>query len=136
MFKPVLTALALTAFAGAPALAEDVEKEMTKGEKKLAKMLEGREAGEPQSCIRDRPVRSFTVIDGTAIVYRIGSTIYVNVPRNADSLDDSDALVFRRFGSQVCKTDIVTSIDRFNGFYTGNVFLGDFVPYTKIEKEG
>ena len=133
-----LAALAL-AFAQ-PAVAQDEPDEanaaLTEGEQELAELLEGRVAGEPQSCIRDRPVRSFTVIDGTAIVYRIGSTIYVNVPRNADSLDDSDALVFRRFGSQVCKTDIVTSIDRFNGFYTGNVFLGDFVPYRKVEKEG
>ncbi|MDC0886452.1 hypothetical protein OAS19_01490 [Altererythrobacter sp.] len=136
MIKPILSAVALIAMSGTPAMAEDPDAPLTKGEQKLAKMLEGREAGEPQSCIRARPVRKFTVIDRTAIVYRIGRTMYVNVPRNAGSLDDSDALVFRRFGSQVCKTDIVTSIDRFNGFYTGNVFLGDFVPYTKIETEG
>ncbi|GAA4049034.1 hypothetical protein [Parerythrobacter jejuensis] len=136
MIKPILSAFALAALAATPALAEDVEREPTKGEKKLAKLLEGREAGEPESCIRDRPISRFQVIDKTAIVYKIGRTYWVNYTRDPKNLDDSDTLVFRRFGSQVCKTDIVTTIDRFNGFYTGNVFLDDFVPYRKVESDG
>lgn len=140
MTKAIIPALAALAFVAAPALADnhqaDDKPEMNKGEKKLAKLLEGRVAGEAKSCIRDRPVRSFQVIDGTAIVYRIGSTIWVNRTKNPDSLDDNDALVFRRYGSQICSTDIVSTIDRLGGFYTGNVFLDKFVPYRKAESEG
>ena len=140
MTKAIYPALAALAFAASPALADEDKSEekveMTKGEKKLAKLLKGRVAGEPKSCIRDRPVRSFQVIDNTAIVYRIGRTIWVNRTKNPDSLDDSDTLVFRRYGSQLCSTDIVSTIDRFAGFYTGNVFLDDFVPYRLPKEDG
>lgn len=133
MTKTVLSAVALAAFAmigGAPVHAD----EMTKGEAKLAKLIEGRVAGEPKSCIRDYPVRSFQVIDKTAIVYKIGRTVWVNYTRDPESLDDRDALVFRKFGSSVCKSDIVTTIDPVGGFYTGNVFLSDFIPYNLPDK--
>lgn len=126
------TAIALAALTATPAQADVDDHEgatMTKGEERLAKLLDGRVAGEPESCIRDRPVRSFHVIDDTAIVYRIGRTVWVNYTRNPQSLDDRDTLVFRRFGSQICRSDIVTTIDPLNGFYTGNVFLSDFIPY-------
>ena len=119
------------AMLAAPAASED--KELTKGEIKLAKMLDGREAGEPTSCIRLRPTSNLTVIDGTALVYKQGRTLYVNIPRNARSVDDSDTIVTRPFGNNLCRTDIVTTVDRVNGFYTGNILLGDFVPYKKTE---
>lgn len=139
-FKPLLSAIAVLGLATAPAVAQDDtesdQPEMTKGEKKLAKLLEGRVAGEPESCIRDYPVRSFQVIDKTAIVYKIGRTVWVNYTKDPESLDDSDTLVFRRFGSQICSSDIVTTMDRFGGFYTGNVFLDKFVPYRLPESDG
>jgi hypothetical protein len=39
--------------------------------------------------------------------------------------------VIERFGSQLCTTDIIRTVDRSGGYITGAVFLGDFVPYTK-----
>lgn len=110
--------------------------EPTKGEIKLAKMLEGREAGEPTSCVRLFPTSNLTVIDGTALVYKRGSTLYVNVPRDPQNIDKHDTLVTRPFGNRLCKTDIVTTIDPFTGFYTGNIFLSEFVPYKKVKKDG
>ena len=105
-----------------------------KGEIRLAKMLEGRVAGEPQSCISMLPNTDVTVIDGTAIVYRTGRTLYVNVPRNADALDNRDTMVRRTStASQLCNTDIITTIDSQNGIYTGNISLSQFVPYRKAE---
>jgi hypothetical protein len=141
MTKTVLSAMALVAFAmvgGVPAQADEqaAAPAMTKGEKRLAKLIEGRVAGEPESCINDFGVRSFQVIDKTAIVYKIGRTVWVNYTRDPETLDDSDTLVFRRFGSQICNSDIVTTIDSLGGFYTGNVFLSEFVPYRLPEKEG
>ena len=134
MTKAIFPALAALAFVATPLAADDHQTgdgsaDMTKGEKKLAKMLEGRVAGDPETCIRDRPERGFTVIDDTAIVYKIGRTIWVNYTRNPQTLDDRDTLVFRRFGSQICRQDIVTTIDPISGMYTGNVFLTDFIPY-------
>lgn len=108
--------------------------ELTKGEAKLAKMLEGRVAGEPQRCIRSFPQVNLTVIDDTALVYRSGRTLYVNVPKNPGSIDDNDTLVRRTsFGSRLCNTDIITTVDQGSGFMTGTILLGEFVPYTKAE---
>lgn len=100
-------------------------------EQRLDKLLEGRVAGAPQSCLNDFATRDMQVLDGTALVYGRGKTIWVNVPRNADSLDDDDVLVIRKFGGQLCRLDMVTTHDRTSGFYTGFVALGDFVPYRK-----
>jgi hypothetical protein len=111
--------------------------EMSKGEKRLAKLLEGRVAGEPQDCIRSLPNQRLRVIDKTAYVYGSGRTIYVQRTQNPEFIDDDDFLVSRRFnGSQICKFDITTTADRFAGFFTGAVFFEDFVPYTRAEKSG
>lgn len=110
---------------------------MTEGEAELAKLLEGRVAGEPQSCIRSRLNDRMQVIDETAYVYGRGKTIYVQRTQHPDRIDRDDALVSRRFtGSQVCKQDIMTTVDPFNGFFTGVVFFEDFIPYTRVEDAG
>jgi hypothetical protein len=104
------------------------------GEARLAKLLEGRVAGQPASSIRTWPSSAMTIIDGTAIVFGRGDTIYVNRTEYPDTIDDTDALVIRKFGStsQLCKTDVVTTVDSRSHFYTGNVMLADFVPYRRV----
>ena len=102
-------------------------------EEKLAKLLEGRVAGEPQDCIYLPRIRSSEIIDGTAIVYDAGSTIYVNRPRNgAYTLDDDDIMVTDVHGSTLCSIDIVRLHDRTSFFYDGFVGLGDVVPYKRV----
>ena len=118
-------ALAAGVMAALPVGASEARDE---GQAELARLLEGRVAGEPQSC-----VRTMRIIEGTAIVVGRGNTIYVNVPRHPDSLDEDDAMKIRRTSSQLCRTDIVTTFDRTGGIYTGNIFLGDFVPYKKTD---
>lgn len=132
---------ALALVAAPPALADGHEEagsaEMTEGEQRLAEMLEGRVAGEPQNCIRSRLNDRVTVIDKTAIVYGRGRTIYVQRTARPEDLDDRETLVSRRFNSsQVCRQDIVTTIDSFNGFFTGAIFFEEFVPYTRVEENG
>ena len=104
-----------------------------RGEAELERALAGRVAGEPVSCITLRGATSSQIVDSTAIVYRIGSTIYVNRPRSgAESLDRSDTMVNRFFGdSRLCNTDAVRTVDLQSGFMTGIVLLGDFVPYRR-----
>ncbi len=140
-FSAIALAASVVALGAAPsAMADDHEgepqRELTKGEKKLAKLLEGRVAGEPRSCINAFRARNdLKIIDGTALVYGSGKTIYVNYTRNPDDIDDWDTLVTRRFGSQICRTDIVTKVDATSGIYAGNVFLSDFIPYTRVKKD-
>ena len=123
-------ALATAALLSGPALQAKAPK--LTGEEKLAKLLEGREAGEPVSCISTHNTRDARIIDKTAIVYDTGRVIYVNRPNGARSLDDDDIMVTRLHGSQLCRLDTVQMRDRSSFFYSGFVGLEDFVPYRKV----
>lgn len=103
-------------------------------EQRLDKLLEGREAGKPQSCISNFHSRDMEVLDGVALVYGSGSTVWVNRPENAEDLDSDDILVTRTNGSQFCRLDIVHTVDRTNQFTTGFISLGDFVPYKRVAR--
>jgi len=130
---------ALTLLSAASATAENGEepaKEMTKGEEKLAGLLEGRVAGEPQNCIRDFTRNSVRTIEDTAYVYGRGRTIYVQRTRNPDHIDRDDILVVRRFSAtQLCREDFVTTVDRYAGFLTGGVQFDQFIPYTRVDEK-
>jgi hypothetical protein len=133
----IISALAAATMLTVPAAAtENDQAEPSKGEVKLAKLLEGRVAGEPQRCARALPSENIRVIDGTALVVGRGRTVYVNVPRDPDALDDDDILVIRRqSGSRLCRLDWVETRDRFGHYYNGNIMLNDFVPYTRAETD-
>jgi len=136
MKKPVIFAAAFaTVLAGlasiAPVPAE--AKQKLTGEEKLAKLLEGREAGKPVSCLPLGQAQSTEVIDKTAIVFRYGNTLYVNRPTNPDALDSDDVLITRPTSGQLCRLDTVQLRDRASFFYSGFVGLQDFVPYKKVK---
>jgi len=120
-------ALALTGASAATARPTSAEK----GEATLARMLEGRSAGEPVQCISALNSSRIRVIDYVGIVYDAGDTIYVARATHPNQLDHWDVPVFERFGSQLCTNDIKRTIDRGSGHFTGALFLDDFVPYTK-----
>ena len=127
---------ALTPIAAQAAQDKPVTEEMSRGEQRLAKALEGRVAGEPENCLQLSRINGTTIYDETAIVYRVGSTLYVNRPESgADALESSDIMVNRTTMGQICSIDTVQMMDQ-TGFWRGIVFLGDFVPYTKPDKEG
>lgn len=106
------------------------------GEAKLAKMLEGREAGRPVSCIPLFDTRDTTVIDKTAIVYDAGGTIWVNRTDHPNSLDSDDIMVTKLHIGQLCRLDTVEMRDRSGFWFTGFVGLQDFVPYRRPRKAG
>jgi hypothetical protein len=98
----------------------------------MTKLLAGRVAGKPVNCISLTGSQSSQIIDGTAIVYRVGGRLYVNTPRSgASTLNDDDILVTRTIGSQLCSIDTVDLIDRASRIQRGFVILGQFVPYEK-----
>lgn len=130
MRRPLVLAIAALAAIGTVA-APAASRERLTGQQKLAKMLEGRVAGEPRDCLNTRVNQSMTIIDKTALVYGSGRTIWVNVPRNADQLDDDDILVSKQFSSDLCRLDMVSTVDRTGHFWTGPVMLTQFVPYTR-----
>ena len=103
-------------------------------EAELARAIQGRVAGEPVDCISLRNVRSSHVIPNTAIVYDAGSVVYVNHPANgADSLNRWDTMVTHLTSDRLCSVDTVRMVDNQNHFLTGIVFLGEFVPYRRVQ---
>jgi len=132
--RKTLAALLAAATALSLPLSVDAKPRLS-GEEKLAKLLEGRVAGEPTHCIYLPRIRSSRIIDDTAIVYDAGSVLYVNRPRaGAYGLDDDDVMVtdLHGGGSSLCSIDVVRLHDRSTLFYNGFVSLGDFVPYRKV----
>ena len=131
MHRLIPAILAAAALAASPAVAA---KEKRSPDEQLAKLLEGRVAGEPRDCISLPSIDSSQIIDKTAIVYRDGATLWVNRPRSgADSLNDDDVLVTKTTGSQLCSIDTVQLHDRSSHFWRGFVSLGEFVPYRKVK---
>lgn len=123
---------AAAALAAVPAASSAREK--LTPEAKLDKLLEGRVAGPPQDCIPLSSAGGSQIIDKTAIVYRVGSTLWVNRPKGgAESLDDDDILVTKTTGSQLCSIDVVQLHDRASHMYSGFVSLGEFVPYRRAK---
>lgn len=122
-------ALPLAALLAVPATATD---RSAAGETELAKLLEGRVAGQPVNCIHDSSGDSVRIIDGTAMVFRRGTTLYVNRPDGAQALDHWDLPVFEKWsGTGLCRLDHVSLYDRGARIPGPTLFLAEFVPYTK-----
>jgi hypothetical protein len=129
--RSVLTTIALASLA-LGAATTTVAKEQQTGEQKLAEMLEGRVAGEPKSCISTTRGGSLRVIEKTAVVYEAGDTLWVNRTAQPDTLKRDDVLIINKTsGMQLCRLDNITTVDQASRFFTGVVFLKDFVPYKK-----
>jgi len=125
-------AIALAASAALLSAPAAYAKNKPSGEEKLASMLEGREAGEPVSCLPHAASSNMKIVDKTAIVYGRGNTVWVNRPMNADNLDDDDILVRSSHTARLCNLDSVRLIDRSSWFFTGFVGLNKFVPYRRV----
>lgn len=102
------------------------------GEERLAKLLDGRVAGQPVDCISLHNARETRVIDKTAIVYDSGNVIYVNRPSHPQTLRSDDILVTKPTGSQLCRLDMVQTRDRSQFMFNGVVNLQQFVPYRRV----
>jgi hypothetical protein len=127
--KAIMSSVALGAVA--LAVSADARPRLT-GEQELARLLEGREAGRPVSCLTLSETRDQQVIDKTAIVYGSGRTIYVNRTSFPRELDSDDVQVSKLHGSQLCRLDVIQLHDRSSHMYNGFVSLEDFVPYTRV----
>lgn len=134
--KQILTATALTAAAAlsAPVLAQDRAAERAaEYEAAFDELVEGREAGEPQSCITTFRSHRLRVVENVGITYERGDTLWVARVANPHRLSVWDVPVFERYGSQLCRHDVRRTVDRSTGMYSGAIFLSDFVPYTEVE---
>ncbi|WP_238147056.1 hypothetical protein [Rhizorhabdus dicambivorans] len=101
-------------------------------EARIAKELNGRVAGKPVDCIPLRQIQSTQIFERTAILYKLGSTWYLNRPASgANFLDRDDILVTDTHSPNLCSIDIVRLLDSGSHIQSGSLGLGKFVPYTK-----
>jgi hypothetical protein len=128
--RNLINALLAASLIAAPALA--VRKTP---EEQLAKLLEGRTAGKPVSCINLGMSSSSSdsmKIPGLAMAYRQGSTWYVNrFQGDCKSLSDDTIVVTRTPSSQLCRGDIADLVSAAARMPVGACIFDDFVPYTK-----
>ena len=107
----------------------------TEATQKLAQALQGRTPGRPVNCIANlRGGAQMSVIDDTTILFREGSTVYVQKPEGGcPNLGNGRyALVKRQVGgSQYCEGDIGEVVDPVSGFFAGSCVFGPFIPYRK-----
>ncbi|MBU3076885.1 hypothetical protein [Sphingomonas quercus] len=106
-----------------------------KDEAELAKALEGRTAGKPQSCIPNSINMNVRQIGTNTLIYsNIGRTIWRNdPPGGCIGAGRGYALISRSTTGSACRGDIVTIRDQVSGMSYGSCALGDFIPYTKAK---
>lgn len=105
-------------------------------EEQLAKLLDGRVAGKPVSCINLGLTGSDSVkIPGLAMAYRQGSAWYVNrFNDDCKQLRDDTILVTRTPGAQLCRGDSAELVSPPSRIPVGACIFADFVPYTLPRK--
>ena len=134
--SPWAVTAALVLLAASNAGAGDVGN--PKGERNLARMLDGRVAGEPVDCIEVKRAFSTEIVDKTAIVYSMpGGKLYVNRPRKGRDALQPQYVVWSRGGRLACDRQGVALLDaggKGGGYNNNTVWLGPFVPYTKSEQ--
>jgi hypothetical protein len=129
----IIVAGVAVALAATAAAASSVPKgDLAKGEARLARMIAGRTPGKPESCINTNRSDKLEVIPGVAVVYDGGKTVWVARPKDPQMLGRNDAIVMDRFSAvRLCVQEAMRTVDRYDHYHTGVVFLEDFVPYTK-----
>jgi hypothetical protein len=98
----------------------------------LARLIAGRSAGPPQSCILSRPDFSLHAVDPTTITYGSGSTVYVNRLGPCPGLKElSTIIIVTSSGGQYCRGDRIRANEPGSIIPGPTCNLGDWVPYRR-----
>jgi len=103
-------------------------------EAQLTKALAGRVAGTPVKCIPTYRADDMDIIDDWTILFKDGSTVYVQNPRGGcpGIANHRNVLVSRPMPSyQLCSGDIQHLFDPVSKIGGGACVFSDFVPYAK-----
>jgi hypothetical protein len=138
MMRRIVPGLALMLAAGSAALADDKpsHSDLTKGEEQLAKLLEGRIAGEKIECMPPARNLPSQTIPQTAIVFGRPSSSVIYVQRTrAPQMIDRDSFLVSLSGqpNRFCRMDQFNMVDRVLGLPIGAVVFDHFIPYTRAK---
>ncbi len=98
---------------------------------KLEKRLAGFEPGEPVDCIRQ--FNSNVAIYGDQLLYQEGAGRLYRTQTSGGcfGLKRDDIIVTKSFNGQLCRGDIIRTVDRTAGFQSGACTIGTFTPYRR-----
>lgn len=121
-------ALAACATVGAP------EPRSPKAQQELARWLDGKVAGQPQTCLPTYRSQDMIVIDENTLLFRDGANrvwrTELRGPCNGLGRPGTALLTKTYGGTGLCRGEIAQVIDTSQGFTVGSCGIGDFVPYT------
>lgn len=134
MFRFVLPAILL--IAGTAALSADSKgyeaRRAVAEQAQLDKALAGLVPGKPQDCLYQRTGYDTQRVGDKILYKRSRSEIYVtDTGGGCFGLRNGDAIVTKSYTSQLCRGDIVRTVDLTSRFPTGSCTFGEFVPYRK-----
>lgn len=95
----------------------------------IAREVAGLVPGRPQDCVTLTQVRESRTFGDTVIYRGVGGTRYVNRTGGGCGQASDAYLVTRTPGTQLCRGDIATAVDRTSQFPVGSCAFGEFVPY-------
>jgi hypothetical protein len=94
--------------------------------------IAGRTSGPPQRCVGINPTGSLRVSGEQTLIYDSGATLWVNRPgEGCPGIGSDDILVTEPTGSQLCRGDVVRTLDRLSKIPGPVCVLGDWVPYAR-----
>lgn len=131
--RSLATSLALAALAlGGAARADTSPAVLAKAQARLDRVLAGRTPGAPVDCLQQHQIDQVETFQGIGVLYRVGSTYYLNRPKSgASDLSWDPILVTDTHSDQLCSIDTVRLIDHNSRFYRGFLALDKFVPYPR-----
>lgn len=118
---------------GACATPQQQAETQARGERQLARALEGRVAGKPENCLPTGFTDGPQVI-GDSLVYRqSGKRLWrTQVRDRCPFLREDQIVVSILYGTQACRNDRFRLIDRGSQIPSGDCTFGEFVPYDKV----
>ena len=103
-------------------------------EAKFQRLVAGKVAGSPVTCLPHYRASNMVVIDDNRVAFEEGSRVYVNDFRGGTCANLGNGfytLVTRSGGSGMCSGDFANVVDISSGMTMGSCVLGDFVPYVE-----
>lgn len=93
------------------------------------RMLDGKTAGAPVSCLPTHGTPSSVASDG-ALVFRVNAKLAYRNDMNGCRVRDDDILITNLYGNpRLCRGDIARLVDRASRLHSGSCAFGEFVPY-------
>lgn len=134
MYRFILPAVLL--LAGTAALSADSKdyeaRRAAKEQAELDTALAGLVPGKPQTCLSPRFVNDTQRIGDTILYKRSRTEVYrTDTGGGCFGLRNGDAIVTRSINGDLCRGDIVRTVDLTSRMETGACSFGDFVPYRK-----